>query len=72
MSTIDVFDYHPNKLLTINELVGKDGYVGVSKSTWYKGMAAGEYPKPVKISPRRRGWRAGDIQKLLKSMRPVD
>jgi len=36
----------------------------VSKSRWWDGVRKGEYPKPVKLSVRSRGWRIGDILAL--------
>lgn len=38
----------------------------VSKSTWYKGIADGRYPKPTKrLGPRIAGWDVRDILPLL-------
>jgi prophage regulatory protein len=37
----------------------------VSKSTWYRGIEEGEYPKPVKISKGRVGWKVADIRALI-------
>lgn len=38
----------------------------VSKSTWWKGIQDGRFPKPVKLSARITAWRAEDIQALIK------
>ncbi len=40
----------------------------VSKSTFYAGIRTGIYPKPVKLSPRRVGWRESDIAATLAGM----
>lgn len=40
----------------------------VSRSTWYAGVTAGKYPKPIKLGPRTVAWRAGDIFKLIEAM----
>jgi prophage regulatory protein len=37
----------------------------VSKSTWWQGVSAGRYPKPIKIGPRCTAWRASDIRALI-------
>jgi predicted DNA-binding transcriptional regulator AlpA len=38
----------------------------VSKSTWYKGIADGRYPKPSKrLGPRIAAWDVKDIRPLL-------
>jgi prophage regulatory protein len=38
--------------------------IPVSKSTWWKGVKEGQYPKPVKLSPRVTCWRESDIAKI--------
>jgi len=37
----------------------------VSKSTWWAGVKAGRFPKPVKLGPRITAWRVEDIRALL-------
>jgi prophage regulatory protein len=37
----------------------------VSRSEWWKGIAEGPYPKPVRIGKRMSAWRAGSIRTLL-------
>lgn len=37
----------------------------VGRTTWYEGIKAGRYPKPLKIGPRATAWRIGDIEKLI-------
>ena len=39
--------------------------VPVGKTTWWAGVKAGRYPKPIKISARCTAWRSSDIQKFL-------
>lgn len=40
--------------------------IPVSKSTWYKGIAEGRYPKPTKrFGPRIAAWDIRDIRALL-------
>lgn len=39
----------------------------VSKSTWWKGVAEGRYPKPVKLGERATAWRVEDILALIES-----
>ncbi len=31
--------------------------IPVSKSTWFRGIATGKYPKPVKLGTRASAWR---------------
>ena len=41
-------------------------FIPVSKSTWYKGIADGRYPKPTKVlGPRIAAWDVRDIRPLL-------
>lgn len=37
----------------------------VSKTTWWRGIQSGRYPKPVKLGARMVAWRAEDIRDLI-------
>lgn len=37
----------------------------VSKSTWWAGVRAGRYPKPVKLGERITAWKVEDIRALI-------
>jgi predicted DNA-binding transcriptional regulator AlpA len=39
----------------------------VGKSTWWAGVKAGRFPKPVKLGPRTTAWRLEDIRALIES-----
>ena len=39
--------------------------IPVSKSSWWAGIKAGIYPRPVKLSERTSGWRVEDIRELI-------
>ena len=54
-----------NKLLRLPEVLK---LVPVSRSTWYRGVDSGIYPKPVKISKRAVAWRASDVAAALESL----
>jgi prophage regulatory protein len=41
--------------------------VPVCKSTWWAGVKAGRFPRPVKLGPRVTAWRASDIRALVES-----
>lgn len=41
--------------------------IPVSKSTWWAGVKAGRYPKPVKLGPHTTAWRVEDIRALIAS-----
>jgi prophage regulatory protein len=40
----------------------------VSRSTWYAGIKAGRFPKPVKLGPQTSAWRVEDVRALLESV----
>ena len=42
--------------------------IPVCKSSWWKGVKSGRYPKPVRLSARSVGWKAEDIQALIKQL----
>jgi len=39
--------------------------IPVGKSTWWQGVKAGIYPKPIKLSPRVTVWRVEDIRAFI-------
>ena len=43
---------------------GKPGLLPIGTSTWWAGVKAGRYPKPVKFGPRITAWRVEDIRAL--------
>lgn len=40
--------------------------LGISKSTLWRRIQEGVYPRPVKLSPRTSAWRVKDIRALIK------
>lgn len=48
------------------------GILPVSRSTFYAGIAAGLYPKPIRLSKQKRAWRAGDIKAFIASQSQVE
>lgn len=60
--------------LRVHDIVGRpaannrpaeSGFISISKSAWWKGVAAGRYPKPVKLGPATTAWRCEDIRALI-------
>ena len=39
----------------------------LSRSTIYDRMARGDFPKPIKLTPKSIGWRASDIDQWIES-----
>lgn len=59
-----------NKLLRVKDIVrdkknGNVGYLPISKSAWWQGVAEGKYPKPIKLGPKTTCWRESDILALM-------
>lgn len=46
-------------------VIAPSGPIPVSKSTWWAGIKAGRFPKPVKLGPRITAWRVEDIRALI-------
>ncbi|MCP4885832.1 MAG: AlpA family phage regulatory protein [Planctomycetaceae bacterium] len=54
--------------LRMRDIIGdknNPGIIPVSRSSWYKGIAEGRYPKPVKLGERISAWKIEDIRKLI-------
>lgn len=56
--------------LRLKQILGPQGPIPVSRSTWWEGVRSGRYPKPVKLGPRITAWRAEDIRKLIEDGAP--
>lgn len=41
--------------------------LGIGKTSFYRGVREGRFPKPMKIGPRTSAWRVKDIRDLLES-----
>jgi prophage regulatory protein len=39
----------------------------VGRSTWYRGVAEGRFPKPVALSARTKGYPVEEIKKLIEA-----
>lgn len=54
-------------LVRLKAILGPDGPIPVSKSSWWEGVRSGRYPKPVKLGPRTTAWRVEDIRALIEA-----
>lgn len=52
----------PESLLRLPQVLA---LIPISKSSWWSGIKAGRYPKPVKLSARITCWRSEDIRALI-------
>jgi hypothetical protein len=62
-------------LLRVKDIVGDKkqgikGYIPISRSTWYAGVASGRFPKPTenKLGPKITVWRESDIVNLISNL----
>ena len=56
--------FHPGSLLRLADV---RNLVGVSRSTIYKRVSEGSFPRPVRISERSVRWRLEEIEKWIRS-----
>lgn len=40
-------------------------FVPIGKTRWYAGLKSGEFPQPIALGSRAKGYRAEDIQALI-------
>jgi prophage regulatory protein len=57
-----------DKLLRLPEVLNR---VQLSRSTWYSGIRAGIFPKPVKLTERTSGWKESQINALVEGNRHI-
>lgn len=46
-------------------VIAPGGPLPISRSSWWEGVRARRYPKPVKLGPRITAWRCEDIRALM-------
>jgi len=39
--------------------------VRIPKSSWWRGIKEGRFPKPIKLGPRTSAWRSSSIKSLI-------
>lgn len=39
--------------------------VNIPKSSWWRGVKEGRFPKPIKLGPRTSAWLGSDIKALI-------
>jgi prophage regulatory protein len=42
--------------------------IPLGKTSWWEGVKAGRFPKPIKLSARCTAWRAEDIRELIETL----
>lgn len=54
-----------DKFIRCNQV---EDLTGLSRSTLYRKITTGEFPKPVKISPRASRWRLSEVAAWMESI----
>jgi len=52
-------------LVRLCSILGPNGPIPVSRSTWWAGVKSGRFPQPIKLGPRTTAWRVEDIYALI-------
>lgn len=55
-----------SKLIKMPEVLAS--YIPVCRATFFAGVKAGRYPKPVKIGKRATAWRVSDLEVYVESL----
>lgn len=61
----------PTRLYRLRDIIGPCGLIPVSRSTFYRGIEDGRFPRPLKIG-RISVWRASDIDFFWRGERGDD
>ena len=51
----------------LSSIIGPNGVIPVSRSTWWAGIKAGRFPRPFHIG-RAAVWQVEDIRKLMQQI----
>lgn len=55
----------PTGFIRLNAVLGPNGPLPISRSSWFAGIKDGRFPKPVALGPRTSAYRVEDIRALL-------
>lgn len=65
--TNENFDFPRTGFVRLSSILAPAGPIPVSKSTWWKGVRDGRFPKPQKLGARVTVWRVEDIRALIEN-----
>ena len=65
METEDMHEKSTDALVRIGKIVGPDGLIPVSRSSFYQGIRDGIYPKPVRLGKRTSAWRMSELMQVI-------
>lgn len=58
----------PIRLLRLSSILAPNGPIPVSKSTWWKKVRTGEFPRPIKVTERVTCWNQQDVLALIQRL----
>jgi len=61
-----------DQLLRLPQVIGPEGLLPISRSTFYDKIKQGELPEPVKLGPRISTWKKSDILAFVAKMEAGD
>ena len=57
----------PEKLIRVSSILGENGILPISKSTFWANVKSGRYPKPVKLGPNITCFKLSEIEALVEN-----
>ena len=51
--------------IRLKDIIGPQGPIPISRSSWFAGIKDGRFPKPVSLGPRTSAYKVEDIRALL-------
>jgi predicted DNA-binding transcriptional regulator AlpA len=73
--SFEINDLKKLGFLRINQIIGKDGLIPISRSSWWAGVKSGKFPKPVggsPFGPKTTVWRVIDILNYIETVSKCD
>jgi prophage regulatory protein len=58
---------YPDGWWRIKSITSPDGYLPISKSTWWAGVKSQRYPQPIKLGPRITVWKISSVMALAEA-----
>jgi prophage regulatory protein len=52
-------------LVRISKIIGPNGLIPVSRSSFYQGISDGIYPKAVRLGKRTSAWRMSELMRVI-------
>ncbi|MFK4616743.1 helix-turn-helix transcriptional regulator [Bradyrhizobium diazoefficiens] len=65
METKDMHEKPSDALVRIEKIVGPNGLIPVSRSSFYQGIRDGIYPKAVRLGKRTSVWRMSELLRVI-------